>query len=210
MKELLWVDVETTGLDPNKDLLLEVAVVLTDEQLRIKAEFVIPIGHDKKAIELALAGNNYVRNMHTENGLLATISNCGKAIEDAEYQLIKGLLASKEAWRAPIMAGSCPSFDRRFLEAHMPTLARLFSHQHFDMTTFRAMWPDLGKPSKLTAHRAYEDIMDDIDQARRIYSRIGDLMWDQDRLAEALEKAATNDNVDAFSFQLGWRACSEQ
>lgn len=165
---------ETTGLDEHKGKLLEVGIVLTDKDLNIIDAVSRVIDNGVGTLDLT---DDYVKKMHTDNGLFDEIAESGTPLPVTEMVLVKEVLSWKEAWFAPVLAGSCPSFDRRWLEVHMPTLARLVSHRHFDMAWPRTVW-DLPKPPGETPHRAIPDILRDIDQLRMIWPKIKDLEFE--------------------------------
>lgn len=158
MKPLLWIDIETTGLDPEVEHILEIAMVATDERGEIESEveFLLecPLALDR------LRENPFVLKMHHENGLIEDRAKGGLvSLHVAEDALID--LFSAFAFGRP-MAGSTPSFDRSFLVRRMPRLERVFSHRHFDMSTLRAFL-ELEKPKDAkSAHRAMKDILADL------------------------------------------------
>lgn len=168
MKSLLWIDVETTGLHPENGLLLEVGAILTDEKLEEIGSTTQVIGHGrmskKKLIEYM---DPYVKRMHTENRLIDEVYYNRITVEEAEIVLLKRIMSWKECWRAVPIAGSTPSFDRVWLNYHMPTLSRLFTHQHFDVSTLR-MFTHLPKIEAEGSHRSLSDLRRDIAQVRAV------------------------------------------
>lgn len=212
MKPLLWCDVETTGLDERKGKLLEVAFVMTNEKLEEIGATSLVIHHKPETLDPLM--DDYVRQMHTDNGLLEAVQAVSTDVERVEQGLLWQLLHWRECWYPLPLAGSCPSFDRLWLEAHMPMLARLPTHQHFDMSTFRFMW-DLPKPDKGgMRHRALADIRADITQLREIHARVGDEVW-VPSVEEEAERAYTGHPTamgglttigDKEAFILGFKA----
>lgn len=171
MDRLAWIDVETTGLDPDEDCLLEVALVITDPELNIEAQYesIILPAHDKWGM------CPYVAKMHDDNYLLYDIR---KLMDDEEQFGISchrvpavmrelfDFVVRNNAIDLPL-AGSCPSFDRRFLKKNMPQVEALFSYCHFDLSTLRILHGvKHNSDDEKCKHRAMPDIMQDIAFAR--------------------------------------------
>lgn len=179
MSVLAWVDLETTGLDPEEDQILEVAMVLTTEALEILSSswFVInpwPEGNASRALSRI---DPYVRNMHTENGLIDEALNDGIPLATAEARLVDAATGRG----VMTLAGSSVHFDRSFLRLDMPELLNRMGHRHVDVSAVREMakmwspglmetfhgWLDAnGKDSSGSTHRAMSDITRSIDLAR--------------------------------------------
>jgi len=164
---LVWVDIETTGLDPVKDRILEVAVVITDNRL-----VELGMGHWVVRPD-GLALDAFLVKMHTTNGLLGDLKHAA-ALADVDV-MAAGLVRVSGAAGGPI-CGSSPHFDLSFLRLHMPLLARCFNHRCFDVSTLKLghlieLGPSLVKAQEEkadTAHRALADIRYSIACAREL------------------------------------------
>ncbi len=172
----VWLDIETTGLDPRTDHLLEVAVVATDptapEYTEVSAtSWVIrPSAPDWRD-----ALDTTVLQMHTANGLLADVQSArAVSLEQAEADLVAWLsyFGNPAPGREPI-AGSSPHFDAGWLAVHMPVARRYFGRRVFCASTLKrfaldhchVQWPvDL----TVAAHRALPDVRYSIATARTV------------------------------------------
>lgn len=171
--EFLWLDLETTGLDPAKGLLLEFAAVLCEDargdDLAIVSAYHGAIHHDEAAIE-AVGVAAYVRAMHTRNGLWADVAASTATVEDADAflaALALGLTGGRK--RSIVLAGSSVHFDLAWSRVHLPAFAEYLSHQVFDVRTLRracdAWGPEIAWPPR-EAHRALDDVYATISEAR--------------------------------------------
>lgn len=171
---LAWIDTETTGLDPQTCDLLEIAIVITDDDLNTLVTF-------NEVIHVKLARNTldeWIVKTHGESGLLDEVDNSKQSLAVVETELVKGLLCefSKEELRKTPIAGSSVHFDRAFLQVHAPALIGLFSHRTLDVSSLSEAterWsPRLQQKRKkalskgITAHRAMADIEYSIASAR--------------------------------------------
>lgn len=182
MPKLIWIDIETSGLDPNKDTILEVAVMVSDFSnpfdihplyhavLNFNVTPPEPIGYrDGRPYKM----DGTVWEMHTKNGLFSECSNSKLRIEDAEKVLLDLIPEEQDRKERPILAGSTVHFDRSFLKVHMPTLEQRFIHRHFDVSSIKLLCQSLGMREilKAEAHRAKDDILESVAHAK------GCTMW---------------------------------
>ena len=171
MIPLLWVDLETTGLDPTKDLILEVAMVATDAELNVQGEWQGILHHPQPFLESRL--NEVTRQMHSNNGLISECQ-CHEALAPyAAYNSIKMWILDHNFNGRP-MAGSNPSFDRGFLKAQMSEVERLFHYRSFDVNTLHAFFGFNKDKNRVDSHRAMDDIDRDIDAVKRYRRAIPD------------------------------------
>ena len=117
--QLVWIDCEMTGLDPDRDGLCEIAVIVTDFDLTpLHPGLELVINPGAEALEQM---NSFVRGMHEKSGLLPRIE-AGVSVEEAERQVIDYLAQHVTAGRRPLVAGNTIGMDRRFIAKYMPTL----------------------------------------------------------------------------------------
>jgi oligoribonuclease len=131
-RNLVWLDLEMTGLDPDRDVILQAAVVITDDELRPLEEFVCDVWQPP---ELVARMSPFVRDMHTTSGLLARLPQAALDVRAAEREL----LIRVAGW-CPCPATLCGNSiwnDRQFLERSMPGMARYFHHRLLDVTALK-------------------------------------------------------------------------
>jgi oligoribonuclease len=156
-----------TGLDLNKDVLVEIAVLVTDSELNILGEGVDLV---IRATEEQLKGmNEFVTNMHTESGLITEIPN-GVEIEKAEAEIIAYLEKyASGAGRSPL-AGNSVGTDRAFIARDMPLLNAYLHYRTIDVSSIKELarrwYPRIyfAAPKKTGNHRALGDIRDSIEE----------------------------------------------
>lgn len=165
---IVHIDTETTGLHPHEGLLLEIAVVITDDDLNPVAEYTSLIEHDPQQVRDAL--DSFTMSMHEATGLLEDLdAQCcsGKHLAQVEEEVIS-FLGAHGAGHA-VAAGSSIGFDRGWLDVHMPTLNREHLHyRNIDVSTIKELarrWaPEVfaSAPEKQLGHRALADIHESI------------------------------------------------
>jgi len=162
---LVWIDCEMTGLDLDKDELVEIAVVITDYDLNvIDPGLDIIIKPDASALQNM---GDFVRNMHTTSGLLTEIPN-GVSAAEAEFQVIEYILKFiPEDQKAPL-AGNSIGTDRAFLTRYMPRLDKHLHYRNVDVSSIKELarrwYPRVyfNAPAKDGGHRALADILESI------------------------------------------------
>lgn len=166
---IVWVDIETTGLDPHRETMLEIGMVITDDRLvRIDHRDFVIAPYDRDAIKKMEPA---VREMHTKNGLLdevkSRIAVDRATVEKELIEFMNGVLGSER----PPMAGSSVHFDRSFLRVHMPLLEARFHYRNIDISTVKELakrWKPIvvsDRPTPLARHRVYPDLLDTIGEA---------------------------------------------
>ncbi|QEO15782.1 oligoribonuclease [Agromyces intestinalis] len=162
---LVWIDCEMTGLDLEVDELVEIAVIITDYDLRPVDEGLnIVIKPGASALE---SMNDFVRQMHTDSGLIHEIPD-GVSVADAEYQVLEYVLRHiPESQRAPL-AGNSIGTDRAFLAKYMPRLDGHLHYRNVDVSSIKELakrwFPRvyINAPAKNGGHRALADILESI------------------------------------------------
>ena len=162
---LIWIDCEMTGLSLKNDLLVEIAVLVTDSELNLIGEGIDVVIH---ATESQLEGmNDFVREMHTNSGLITEIPK-GITLAAAEAKIIAYLeSASTIAGKSPL-AGNSVGVDRAFIDRDMPLLSAYLHYRTIDVSSIKELarrWNPkayFNAPAKTGNHRALGDIPDSI------------------------------------------------
>jgi|SRR5690554_5361714 len=165
---LIWIDMEMTGLDPETDLIIEVATLITDANLNILAEGPVLALHRSDAV---LAGmDEWNQRTHGESGLVQRVRD--SRLDDAavEAQTLEFLSQWSEPGASP-MCGNSVHQDRRFMARYMPRLEAFFHYRNLDVSTVKELarrWrPELpGGYQKQNTHRALDDIRDSVNELR--------------------------------------------
>jgi oligoribonuclease len=166
---LVWIDCEMTGLDPEKDCLVEVAVVITNSDLEPVAEG-IDLVIKPREDSLANMGD-FVREMHTTSGLINEFET-GLSLEEAETQILEYVKTYvPEARQAPL-AGNTIGTDRMFINRYMPALDSHLHYRNIDVSSIKELarrwYPRVyfQLPKKDGGHRALADILESIQELR--------------------------------------------
>lgn len=164
------MDLEMTGLDPKRDQIVEMATVVTDDQLNVIAtgpELVIAAPE-----ELLSSMDPFVVNMHTSSGLLEMIRNSSLTLANAEEQTLAFLKASVKGAKSAPLCGNTIGTDRRFLAEQARSIEDYLHYRSVDVSSIKELarrWnPDIatGAPTKKRGHRALDDILESIDELR--------------------------------------------
>ena len=165
---LIWVDMEMTGLDPDKDRIIEVAVVVTDSGLNVLAEGpVFAIHQPDEVLDRMDAWN---KGTHGRSGLIDRVKASTVSEADAETALIGFLKHFVPAGKSP-MCGNSICQDRRFMVRGMPKLEAFFHYRNLDVSTLKELckrWkPDVASGfKKHQKHTALADIIESIEELR--------------------------------------------
>jgi len=162
---LIWIDCEMTGLDLEKDVLVEIAVLVTDSDLNVIGEGIDLV--IAATLEQLAGMNEFVTQMHTNSGLITEIP-IGISVSAAEDLIIKYLeSASTVAGKSPL-AGNSVSVDRSFIARDMPRLNDYLHYRTIDVSSVKELarrWNAkvyFNSPAKTGNHRALGDIQDSI------------------------------------------------
>ena len=166
---LVWIDCEMTGLDVERDALIEVAVVITDGDLTI-----VDPGMDVLITPPAEAldnMNDFVRNMHTRSGLIKEWEH-GLSLDEAQAKVVEYVKRFTPDGVKPLLAGNTIGSDKKFLDHYMPELMEHLHYRTIDVSTFKELarrwYPAvyLNRPPKNGGHRALADIIESLDELR--------------------------------------------
>ncbi|MEP7115176.1 MAG: oligoribonuclease [Ilumatobacteraceae bacterium] len=163
---LVWMDLEMTGLEPARHVIVEIATLVTDDDLNIVAEGPDLVIHQDDA---ALAEMDpVVVEMHTKSGLLDAIRSSTMTLADAGAQTLEFIKAHvPEARRVPL-CGNSIGMDRRFLAAYLPEIEEYLHYRSVDVSTVKELvkrwYPGLinSRPRKAGAHRALDDVVESV------------------------------------------------
>lgn len=165
---LVWVDMEMTGLDPDNDRIIEVAVVVTDPELNIIAEGPVFAIHQSDATLDKM--DNWNKGTHGKSGLIDRVKASTVTEAQAEQELIAFLKQYVPANKSP-MCGNSICQDRRFMARGMPKLEAFFHYRNLDVSTLKELcrrWkPEVASGfKKHQKHTALADITESIDELR--------------------------------------------
>lgn len=167
---LVWMDLEMTGLDPGRDVIVEIATLVTDDDLAVVAEgpdLVVATPPDK------LAGmDQVVVDMHTRSGLLTAIAGSTVTLEEAGRQTLDFIKEHVPEPRTVPLCGNSIGTDRRFLAAYLPDIENHLHYRSIDVSTIKELarrWypAEVHKaPGKAGGHRAMDDIRESVAELR--------------------------------------------
>jgi oligoribonuclease len=165
---LIWIDLEMTGLYPNDDVIIEIATIVTDSQLNILAEGPMLAIHQSD--ERLAAMDEWNTRQHGQSGLTERVRNSRISEKEAEQQTITFLEKWVPTGKSP-MAGNSICQDRRFLANYMPALEKYFHYRNLDVSSIKELarrWkPEaLEGFSKSGAHLALDDVRDSIEELK--------------------------------------------
>lgn len=167
---LAWMDLEMTGLDPARHVIVEIATLLTDDELNIIAkgpELVIHV--DEEALSHM---DQVVIDMHTKSGLLEQIRSSTVTHEQAATETLAFLKSHISAPRSVPLCGNSIGMDRRFLAVHMPEIEEFLHYRSVDVSTLKELarrwYPKVlsDAPKKEVGHRALDDVTESINELR--------------------------------------------
>lgn len=165
---LIWIDLEMTGLDPDRDVIIEIATVVTDKHLNILAEGPVMAVHQSDAILATM--DDWNQQHHGQSGLIQRVKDSIITAAEAEAQTLAFLTQWVPANASPICGNSICQ-DRRFLYRYMPKLEVYFHYRNLDVSTVKelaARWAPQIKDgfSKTSSHRAMDDIIESIEELK--------------------------------------------
>lgn len=174
---LIWIDLEMTGLDPEKERIIEIATIVTDKDLNILAEGPVMAVHQSD--ELLAAMDEWCTKTHGATGLTQRVKDSQISEREAELETIKFLKQYVDKGKSPICGNSIGQ-DRRFLVKYMPELEDFFHYRNLDVSTLKELatrWkPEILKDfSKKNVHLALDDIRESIEELQFYRDRFLDV-----------------------------------
>jgi len=165
---LVWLDMEMTGLEPDRDRVIELAIVITNNQLEVIAESVVWTIHQPDAVLDAM--DDWNKKTHAKSGLIEKVKNSPLTEAEVETQCLDFLKRFVPAGKSP-MCGNSICQDRRFMARWMPKLEAWFHYRNLDVSTLKELckrWqPDIAKGVKKGGkHEALADIHESIEEMR--------------------------------------------
>lgn len=165
---LIWVDLEMTGLDPLKDLILEIAVIITDQNLNLIAEGPEIVISQK--VDQSLMDPKVIK-IHTKNGLFKAVEESTVTLEEAESQILEFVKQYCNPNTSPLCGNSIYN-DRFFIKFYMEELENFLHYRNLDVSTVKELvkhwYPNNSKVKfvKPETHRALEDIKQSIEELK--------------------------------------------
>lgn len=163
---LIWIDLEMTGLDPEKERIIEMAIIVTDSQLNMLAEAPVIVVHQSD--ELLNSMDAWNTKQHNSSGLVTRVKESQVTEAQAEHMMLQFLKQYVPVGKSP-MCGNTIYQDRRFLYRYMPELEKYFHYRLLDVSTLKELaqrwapkvYAGVKKESK---HLALEDIRESIEE----------------------------------------------
>lgn len=167
---LVWMDLEMTGLDPSRHVIVEIATLITDDELEVVGGGLDLVVHQSPE---ALADmEDIVRQMHTSSGLVKEIEASTLSLEDAGAQTLEFIKAHIPEPRTVPLCGNSIGTDRRFLAAYLPDVEEYLHYRSIDVSSVKELarrwFPKecSAAPPKNSAHRALGDIQESLAELR--------------------------------------------
>lgn len=170
------MDLEMTGLNPQRDVIVEIATLITDDDLSIVAEGPDLVVHQPPEA-LALM-EDFVRDMHTRSGLLPAIEASTITLEDAGAATLQFIKQHVTTERTVPLCGNSIATDRRFLDVYLPEIENWLHYRSVDVSTIKELvrrwYPEVrgARPQKAGSHRALDDIRESIEELRFYRERV--------------------------------------
>ena len=167
-KNLIWIDLEMTGLEPQQDQIIEIATVVTDNNLEVLAQGPVIAIHQPLSVMQTM--DDWNTQHHGDSGLSERVASSSHSLRDAEVDTLGFLRQRVKAGKSP-MCGNSICQDRRFMARLMPELEAFFHYRNLDVSTLKDLasrWkPDIMEGFvKKAAHLALDDVLESIDELK--------------------------------------------
>ena len=173
---LVWMDLEMTGLDHTADVIVEIATLVTDDELNVVAEGPdIAIHHDE---DVLMRMDPFVVEMHTRSGLLDQIRASTASLEEAGQLTLAFIKEHVPEPRTVPLCGNSIGTDRRFLATQLPDVEEYLHYRSVDVSTIKELcrrwYPDVlaNAPAKEGTHRALDDIKESVKELQYYRSTV--------------------------------------
>jgi len=173
---LVWMDLEMTGLDHEKEVIVEIATIVTDDELNIVAEGPDLVVQASAAVLAAM--DPFVVDMHMKSGLLEAIRCSTLTLEEAGRQTLEFIKQHVPEARTVPLCGNSIGTDRRFLAKYLPDIENHLHYRSVDVSTIKELvkrWypgTDSARPHKGGMHRALDDVRQSIEELRFYRERV--------------------------------------
>ena len=170
------MDLEMTGLDPARDVIVEIATLVTDDDLQIIAEGPDLVVHQPDDVLATM--DAFVVEMHTRSGLLEAIKQSTTSLEEAGAATLEFIKAHAPLASTVPLCGNSIGMDRRFLAAYLPDIENWLHYRSVDVSSVKELvrrwYPAVvaGRPHKAGSHRALDDIRESVDELRYYRDRV--------------------------------------
>lgn len=171
---LIWIDLEMTGLEPDRDRIIEIATIVTDAQLNLLAEGPVLAIHQSEPVLAAM--DEWNQTHHGQSGLIQRVRDSRLDEAAAAAQTLAFLQQYLEPRQSP-MCGNSICQDRRFLARYMPQLEEFFHYRNLDVSTLKELarrwYPEVFEGlQKAGTHQALDDIRESIEELRYYRSHL--------------------------------------
>jgi oligoribonuclease len=162
----MWMDLEMTGLEPDRDVIVEIATLVTDDDLNIVAEGPDIVVHQPDDVLARM--DPFVVDMHTKSGLLLAIKASTVSLEEAGAQTLAFIKQYAPEQRTVPLCGNSIGTDRRFLAAYLPEVENWLHYRSVDVSSVKELvrrwYPSIksARPKKHGNHRALDDIRESV------------------------------------------------
>ncbi len=171
--KLVWMDLEFSGLDPNREVILEIASIITDSDLNIIEE--APVFAIHQSEEILKRMDDWNQKHHTESGLVKRVRESSETHATAEEKLLEFVKQHCEKNASPL-CGNSIHMDRQFLHNHMPKLNGYLHYRNIDVSTIKELtkrwYPQVSSFPKVGKHLALDDIRESIEELKYLREKV--------------------------------------
>lgn len=173
-RNILWIDLEMTGLDPEKDRILEVAAIITDWDLNELAVFESGVGHDIGSVSRLLDANPFYVKMKANKQALLELVSQSPPEKVVEKLLVEFVEAHCDTHYPIVLAGNSIHIDRQFIHTYWPHLEQLLHYRMLDVTSWKLVFETKfeQKFEKRESHRALDDIRESIAELQQYLTHV--------------------------------------